>query len=111
MISMLIYSCKQDEFELLKEIAKDAVAYDSDESLDVIKISSVKDVEKQLLENIEIGIIDITEKEGLQVARALRLRFPKVDIVIISDNTISPVLYLTPDIRAAALLLKPFASV
>lgn len=108
MISMLIYSCKQDEFELLKEIAKDAVAYDSDESLDVIKISSVKDVEKQLLENIEIGIIDITEKEGLQVARALRLRFPKLDIVIISDNTISPVLYLTPDIRAAALLLKPF---
>lgn len=108
MISMLIYSCKQDEFELLKGIAKDAVAYDSDESLDVIRISSVNDVKMQLLENVEIGIVDITEKDGLQAAKALRLRFPQMDIVIISDKTISPVLYLTPDIRAAALLLKPF---
>lgn len=108
MISMLIYSCKQDECELLQEIAKDAVAYYSDESLEIIRISSINDVEMQLLENMEIGIVDITEKEGLQAAKNLRLRFPQMDIVIISDNTISPVLYLTPDIRAAALLLKPF---
>lgn len=108
MISMLIYSCKQDEFEILKEVAKDVVAYCSDESLNVVRADSLNDIEIQLMENIEVGIIDITEKEGLQAARTLRKHFPAMDIVIVSDNTISPVFYLTPNIRASSLLLKPF---
>ena len=107
MISMLIYSCKQNEIELLQEISKDIVAYLYDEQLDIAVTNIWNDREIKKIGNIDIALVDITEESGLQAARDLRKYLGKIEIIIISDNTISPVVYLTPDIRPASLLLKP----
>lgn len=104
---MLIYSCKQNEIELLQEISKDIVAYLYDEQLDIAVTNIWNDREIKKIGNIDIALVDITEESGLQAARDLRKYLGKIEIIIISDNTISPVVYLTPDIRPASLLLKP----
>lgn len=107
MISMLIYSCKQSEIELLQEISKDIVAYLYDERMETIIIKSKKDMEIQEIGNVDIAFIDITEGSGLQIAKELRMHFSKMEIIIISNNKISPIVYLVPEIRAVSLLLKP----
>lgn len=107
MISMLIYSCKQNEIELLKEISKDVMAFQSEERLQIVTFSNAKDIVFDNFENIDVAYLDITDNLGLQVAKDLRSRFPNVEIMIISNNTISPMLYLTPAVKAASLLLKP----
>lgn len=107
MISMLIYSRKQNEIELLKEISKDVMAFQSEERLQIATFSDAKEIDDGSLENIDVAYIDITDDCGLQVAKDLRSRFPNVEIMIISNSTISPMVYLTPTVRAASLLLKP----
>ena len=107
MISMLIYSCKQDEMELLQGITKDVIAYQSDESLNIMKVDVLEELQINAYENIDVAYVDITIEHGLQAAKEIRSGFPKAEIMIISDNTISPMMYLTPDVKAASLLLKP----
>ena len=107
MISMLIYSCKQDEMELLQGITKDVIAYQNDESLNIMKVDVLEELQINAYENIDVAYVDITIEHGLQAAKEIRSGFPKAEIMIISDNTISPMMYLTPDVKAASLLLKP----
>lgn len=107
MISMLIYSCKQDEIELLREISRDTVADLFDEQLEIFVVDVQKTEDIYKIDSMDLAFVDITDESGLRVAKELRNRFPKIELMIISDNTISPVVYLTPDIRAASLLLKP----
>ena len=110
MISMLIYSCKQNEIELLKEISKDIMAFQSEERLEIATFMDSKTIDMEALENVDVAYVDITDEFGLQVAKDLRAKFVNVEIMIISDSTISPMLYLTPNVRAASLLLKPLNS-
>lgn len=107
MISMLIYSCKQDEIELLREISRDTVADLFDEQLEIFVVDVQKTEDIYKIDSMDLAFVDITDESGLRVAKELRNHFPKIELMIISDNTISPVVYLTPDIRAASLLLKP----
>lgn len=107
MISMLIYSCKQGEIELLQEISRDIMAFQSEERLDIVVFSAPETIVLKKLGNVDVAFIDITDGYGLQIAKDLRAGFPNVEIMIISDNTISPLVYLTPNVRAASLLLKP----
>lgn len=107
MISMLIYSCKHEEIEILENISKDIVAYSSDERLSIIKGTKMTDISLNEIENIDIAFVDITIDFGLELAKQLRKQFENVEIIIISDQTISPIKYLTPNIRAISLLLKP----
>lgn len=107
MLSMLIYSCKRNEIELLQEISKDIIAFRSEERLEIIAFDNSKEFVLKEFENIDVAYIDITDAYGLQIAKDVRAGFPNVEIMIISDNTISPLMYLTPSVRAASLLLKP----
>ena len=107
MVSMLIYCCKQDEIELLQEISRDIMAFRSKDSLDIVTFHTPEDMVLDDFEMLDVAYVDITDEFGLQVAKDLRARFPNVEIMIISDPTISPLLYLTPNVRAASLLLKP----
>ena len=107
MISMLIYSCKQNEIELLKEISRDIMAFRTEERLEIMTFDNYADIDVKAIENVDLAYVDITDEHGLQVAKDLRAGFSDVEILIISDPTISPMVYLTPTVRAASLLLKP----
>lgn len=107
MISMLIYSCKQNEIELLKEISRDIMAFRTEERLEIMTFDNYADIDMKAIENVDLAYVDITDEHGLQVAKDLRAGFSDVEILIISDPTISPMVYLTPTVRAASLLLKP----
>lgn len=107
MISIVIYGCNKEEKELLQQISKNEIAQLGDERSEIIYLSSNDNIEIPNIDNIDIAYIDITKENGLEFAKALRKRYTTVEIIVIADTTISPVLYLTPDIRAATLFLKP----
>ncbi len=108
MLSLLIYSSKQDEIELLQDTVRDVVAYLSDEHLDIFVMTEWKPERLEQKDHFEVALVDVTADGGLQAAVHIREGFPSADIVIVSDQTISPVAYLIPEIRASLLLLKPF---
>lgn len=110
MLSFLIYGCKQGEMELLQDVVRDAAAFFSDEHLTLKVMDAWKPEELKQIDHFEVAIVDVTLEGGLQAAIGIRAMYPLADIVIVSDPTISPVVYLIPEIRPATLLLKPFVS-
>ena len=56
---------------------------------------------------LDLAFVDISVHGGLDAAKKIRAFFPKTEILIIADVTVSPVKYLCPSIRPSALLLRP----
>lgn len=57
MISMLIYSCKQNEIELLREISKDYVADHFDEQLEIVVADARKEGILQKIDNMTLLLL------------------------------------------------------
>ncbi|MCM1159238.1 MAG: LytTR family DNA-binding domain-containing protein [Bacteroidales bacterium] len=108
MISIFICSSEQEELAELQKVSKDIVAQLGDERLDITTYSLQKNTEFPSFDCMDVAFVDITERGGLEMAKCIRKQFARAEIVIISDKRISPVMYLTPDIRAASLIMKPF---
>lgn len=108
MISMLV-SEEEKDIELLIETAKEIVAKSGDEQLEIFFVTEEHPLEELLrMEKMDAAIVDVTKEEGISIAKELRIKYPEVEILIISDATISPIVYLNPEVRAASLLLRPF---
>lgn len=106
MVSIVIYG-ETENAELLQRISKDVVAKVGDERSDITILNSDNDSTMPDKDNIDFAFVDITLDNGLEFAKGLRKKYTTIEIIIIADTTISPVMYLTPDIRAATLFLKP----
>ena len=109
MISMLVSEGVEQEMELLIETAKEIVAKSGDERLEFLKVTEEHTLDEFLQrEKIDAAIVDVTTESGVMVAKQLRKQYPEIEILIISDTTVSPIVYLNPEVRAASLLLRPF---
>lgn len=109
MLSILVSENKEKERELLIETVKYVAAKGSEERLEFFSMgASVGEAEgAELPEKLDAAIVDVTEEEGISVAKLLRREYPEIEILIVSDATISPILYLNPEVRAASLMLFP----
>lgn len=56
---------------------------------------------------LDMTCIDITEKDAVPAAEALRKRHMNTALMLIADLTIMPNIYLKPSIMASSLLLRP----
>lgn len=112
MIFGVILNADEKETYYMYEQFRELTAHHTDEKL---QFESYKE-ESQLLEKIkamdilDIAVIDVTLPGGIEAARNIRKIFPKTEILIIADISVSPVNYLCPSIRASALLLRPMSS-
>lgn len=109
MISILVSEEKEKERELLTNTVKHAAAKGSDERLEFFHIEGLAGAEAELekIEKLDAAIVDVTEEGGIVAAELLRKKYPEIELLIVSDATISPILYLNPKVRAASLLLLP----
>lgn len=110
MIAMFVYDREQRELESLKQLSKETVAYLSEETLEMYSFSSPRaalDFAAQG-ETLDLACIRIRGKEEICLLRLLRKHFLQLDFLLVADRAVSPMEYLTPDIRAAALLLYPY---
>lgn len=110
MISMILYDKEKNECKLLIQSSKDAVAYCSDDVLEMLEIPDFEKVKQYLEEKnlLDAAFLDVTKEDGLVLSRKIRGDSELSELLLIADDTISPMKYLTPDIRAASLLLRPF---
>lgn len=110
MISMLTYTGRADEIPLIRELAKNLAAYLSEEKWEWSYFSSLKELqsflEKQPL--IDMACYDVTKKGSLPCLLQIRSRYKDMLLMLIADNSLSPMEYVRPDILASGLILRPF---
>ncbi|MBO5303967.1 MAG: LytTR family transcriptional regulator [Lachnospiraceae bacterium] len=110
MVAMMLYDRNTGELVALRTVSRETFARISEENLELQCIS----VEKTILAEIEkcqpmdIACVKISGEKEIELLRYMRSSYEQLEILIIADKDISPMKYLTPDIRAASLLLAPY---
>ena len=107
MVNLWIYDRNQKEERLLLELSRDAVAYLSDEKLEVTvpERESLKE-RPHLQELLDAALWEIAEGRDVRLLKSVRKQFEAAELLIVAESAVSPMEYLTPDIRAASLLIK-----
>lgn len=110
MNSLLVYVRQKTEEKDIIALYKDSFINLRDEDLDLIRLCEQERPWEQIvsLSPPSQAIIDLTALDGLELAMKVRAKYPHVEIMVIADAAISPNTYLTPQIRAVSLLLRPF---
>ncbi len=111
MISLLILDGKTEELKAIEGCFRNLVAMHSDEVLERILFQNGKALLERLghVDLVHMAVLDVTLSSGVEAARQVRTVQPSSEIMIVADTSVSPMKYMTPAIRAASLLLRPFS--
>ena len=109
MIVMLFYSHKKKELTAFRKIGNDIVCKLSDEDLDMLGYDDKDEIKEFLSLNpvIDISCIDVVVDTGIEIAEKIRSNNKHTYIILLADNTISPMMYIKPTIMAASLMMRP----
>ena len=110
MIRAVLVNNKEEETHTLIQMLRYLTAYLTDEKLDIEVLKDGADSQNALdgREELHLAIIDACTENGLSFAKSIRERYREVQIMIVADTKISPMVYMHPSICASALLLRPF---
>lgn len=110
MITLMTYDRDKEEQQMLLYDSENVVAYYSDEKLDKITFENQEEarayIEKSGL--LDAAFMEITDEEEIQLTKDFRKSYQETELMLISDASISPMRYVTPDVKATSLLLRPF---
>ena len=110
MVSMLTYTGNVAEIPVIRELSKNLAAHLSEDKWELSYFSSLQElqcfVEKQPL--IAMACYDVTVKGSLSCLGQIRNQYRDMLLMLIADNTLSPMEYVRPDILASGLILRPF---
>lgn len=111
MLTMLMFDQDKQENQMLVKHSKDAIAFYSDDSLDVIEVMDKQQVKEFLQKKqlMDAAFLDVTNQDGILLSKKIREAYELSELLVIADASVSPMKYMTPDIRAASLLLRPFS--
>ena len=109
MSCILICSKEEKERMQLKEVSKEFIAYTSDERLEIQSLETSHQLSTYLLEKplLDAAYLDVTIDGGILAAEKVSKENSTAALLIIADETISPIMYMKPAIMAASLLLRP----
>lgn len=110
MIFVLFLSPEKNEIEKIRADIRYLAAMHTDEEMEFHLFRTEKEFREGMknVSFLHMAVVDVTLPGGPEAARELRRRYPEVQILVLSDISVSPVLYLTPDIRPSSLLLRPY---
>lgn len=108
MISVLVSEGIKEDTDLVVLVLKELFAQSGNESLEVAVWKMEEELEPVIkqIDKLDAAIMDVTVEGGVEGAKQLRRRYPEIEILIISDPSVSPITYLNPEVRPASLLLK-----
>jgi two-component system response regulator LytT len=111
MLTILMFDQDKQENQMLVKHSKDAIAFYSDDSLDVIEVMDKQQVKEFLQKKqlMDAAFLDVTNQDGILLSKKIREAYELSELLVIADASVSPMKYMTPDIRAASLLLRPFS--
>lgn len=112
MLSMLIFDRNSQERKLLIGYSRDAVAYCSDDYLEIRETQSREEINYYIInqELMDAAFLDVCDTDGIEASKQIREAYHLSDLLLIADASVSPMEYMTPDICAASLLLRPFST-
>ncbi len=110
MIHAVLVNNKEEETHTFIQMIRYLTAHLTDEQLSIEAFKDGADAKNSLngWEDLHLAIIDVCTENGLSFARHIRERYKEVQIMIVADTKISPMVYMHPSICASALLLRPF---
>lgn len=111
MISVFLYSHEKRELSVFSKIGREIVGRLSDDDWDFLGYSNKKLVFDFLKSNpiIHMSCIDVIDENGVAMAERLRQCNSGMYIILLTDATVSPVMYIRPTIMAGSLLLRPLS--
>lgn len=111
MIDLLIYARNNKEQNTVSSNASDAVALLSDEKLSCKGYSTAEQVDSHLSMDApyDLSVLEISDDGDIGLSKRVRNVREESDMMLIADEGMSPMKYLTPDIRACSLILKPYS--
>ena len=110
MADVLLYDRDHTEQERISRRLSDSVAMLSDDSLRCSSFDSAEKVDGFISKDppLDLSVLEVARDEDISLLRRVRAFRDQADMMLMADGRISPMKYMTPDIRACSLLLKPF---
>lgn len=105
----LLTKNSSEQRKIIKHI-ENTVAYLSNDELNIHKFNSI-DPSLEFIKKdnkLDFAIVEVIDKNGIEFLVRFREMNPNVEFMLLAKSTISPMEYLTPKIRASALLLIPY---
>jgi len=109
MENLIVYDKIDKERELLVDRIRDNTAILSDASLKVWEYDMYEAVKRFLSGNptLQLAVMELTDGREIDMTKELRRSKKDLEMMLVADDNVSPMDYLTPEIRACSLLLRP----
>lgn len=113
MIAMLTYTSSKEELPLIRRLTENLAAFESEEKWELYCFSLLRDVRAFLIKQplINMACYDVTKNDSLSLLSGIRKQYKEMLLMLIADETLSPMDYVRPDILASGLILRPFSEV
>ncbi len=110
MTSVLIFSRLKEELKEITKHYRNIAAQLNDDNWTFFTFSKSDELPEVLNKalNVDVACIDVTDRMGISVAENIRKKYKNSSIIIISDENVSPLVYIKPSICASALILRPY---
>lgn len=111
MTDMLVVDEIEDENDYLAGKAKDVNAHVSDTRLDISQCTDGEAAEALINSDgnaKDMAVTAIPDDGSTKVPESIRARSRDTGIMLVADESVSPAEYLTPEIKATSLLLRPY---
>lgn len=110
MVTMLVYSLRRRETQPFARMVKEIFAYLSEEELNLHCFCAPALLTEFLEQGplLDLACIGVVGKEEIALLHRIRKLYAQAQLLLVADASISPMEYLTPQIRAASLLLYPY---
>ena len=109
MISVLLNSGSKKELAYMEKYSRHLSGSISEEYWDFHAFTDMNEVIRFLsdLPILDIACVDLTLNGGIDSAKKIRTLNGNTYIMVIADKDISPMEYISPEVMAASLLLRP----
>ena len=109
MIVMAVADMPERERKMIVASARSRAAYYTDDYWKYLESGSSEGMKKiaEETDRLDLACVDLTLKGSLPTAEAVRREHDGSYIILIADESISPVKYIRPSIQAESLMMKP----
>lgn len=109
MVSMLTFCSDMQQLLKIEKIAKRHAAVLSDDKWVMDFYNKIEKFKEKIKEGKVQDIIcyELEDEEGIDYAKYIRKSYEKALLILMADESISPMKYIRPDIMPAGLIVQP----
>ena len=112
MVSALVYSRDREEIKRIHGAITNLAAILTEEKWEIFPFFSLKELSLFLTERplINMACYDITHMKSLAFLEGVRKHYSDMLLMLVADDSVSPMDYVKPGILASSLILRPYTA-